>query len=217
MCIILPVMEKRANRLSEQALRILPFVVPVVAACVFFLDEAIALAIEVFVRSNRLVGRYTDAMPDLLLPVVLVLSTGMWTARHLRIRRGIRDVRNDFYRLGGTVLPLSYVAKTAFKLLFGRIETRFWLMDPGAARQWFHPGEGHNGFPSGHMTVFAALAAACWAFYPQLQRPCLFLLTLLGAALLITNYHFASDVVAGGYLGLLVAAATDGCIREHAS
>jgi len=210
-------MEKRANRLSEQALRMLPFVVPVVAACVFFLDGAIALAIEVFVRSNRLVGRYTDSVPDLLLPAVIVLSTGMWTARYLRIRRGIRDVRSDFYRLGGTVLPLSHIAKTAFKLLFGRIETRVWLADPLAARQWFHPGEGHNGFPSGHMTVFAALAAACWVFYPDLQRPCLFLLALLAAALLITNYHFASDVVAGGYLGLVVAAATHGYFGKHAS
>ncbi len=210
-------MEKRANRLAEQALRILPFVVPVVAACVFLLDGAIALAIEAYVRSGRLVGEYTDDIPDLLLPFVITLSAAMWTARHLRIRRGIRDVLTDFYRLGGTVLPVSHVAKTAFKLLFGRIQTRVWLVDPAAAHQWFHSGEGHNGFPSGHMTVFAALAAACWAFYPELKGPCLFLLALLGAALVLSNYHFLSDVVAGGYLGLAVAAATHGCIGKHAS
>jgi membrane-associated phospholipid phosphatase len=210
-------METRANRLAEQALRILPFVVPGVAACVFFLDEAIALAIEVFVRSGRLVGRYTEDIPDLLLPAVIVLSAAMWTARYLRIRKGIRDARTDFYRLGGTVLPLSYIAKTALKLLFGRVQTRVWLQDPSAARQWFHPGEGHNGFPSGHMMVFAALAAALWVFYPETKGPCLFFLALLGAALIVTNYHFLGDVIAGGYLGLAVAAAAHGYYGKHGS
>lgn len=210
-------MVKRANPLAEQALRILPFVVPVVAACIFLLDGKIALMIETHVRSRPLVGEYTEDIPNLLLPAVIVLSAAMWTARYLRIRRGIRDLRTDFYRLGGTVLPLSYAAKTVFKPIFGRIETRVWLLDPAAASQWFHPGEGHNGFPSGHMTVFAALAAACWAFYPDLKGPCLFLLALLGAALMVSNYHFPGDVVAGGYLGLSVAAATHGCYGRHGS
>lgn len=217
MCIILAAMENRTNRLADQALRILPLVVLTVAAGIFHLDVAIALAIEAFVRSGRLIGKYTNDIPDLLLPAVIVLSAGMWTARHLRLRKGLRDARTEFYRMGGTVLPVSFVAKTAFKLLFGRIETRFWLSHPAEGRQWFHPGEGHNGFPSGHMTVFAALAAACWAFYPELKGPCLFLLLLLGAALIATNYHFMSDVVAGGYLGLATAAAAMEYLEKHPS
>ncbi|MBE0603806.1 MAG: phosphatase PAP2 family protein [Deltaproteobacteria bacterium] len=211
-------METRTNRLADQALRILPAVALIVAAGIVFLDEAIALAVETFVRSNPLIGEYTDDMPDLLLPAVLVLSAGMWTAWYLRTRKGLRDARTDFYRLGGTVLPAAFIAKTAFKLLFGRIETRVWLKDPAVQGiQWFHSGDGHSGFPSGHMTVFAALAAACWIFYPRLKGICFSLLLTLGAAMLATNYHFLSDVVAGGYLGLAVAAAAFEYLERHAS
>ena len=210
-------MENRTNHLATHALRILPVVVPIVAAAVFFLDEPVALAVDVILGYDPRLREYTSCIPDLLLPAVLVLAAAMWTARYLRIRKGLRDARADFYRMGGTVLPVSYIAKTAFKFLFGRIETRHWLKNPAAELQWFHSGEGHAGFPSGHMTVFAALAAACWIFYPGLRGACLFLLLLLGAALLATNYHFLSDVVAGGYLGLAVAAATFEFLERHAS
>lgn len=210
-------METPAIPLSKRALRILPAVVLSVAAIAFFLDEPIALAVEAVLRSDPVLAAYADDIPDLLLPFVLLLSAAMWTARHLRIRRGLRDARADFYRLCGTALPVSYIAKTVFKFLFGRIETRVWLKAPAADPRWFHPGEGHAGFPSGHMAVFAALAAACWIFYPRAKGACLFLLLLLGAALLATNYHFLSDVVAGGYLGLAVAALTFELLARRAS
>jgi len=140
----------------------------------------------------------------------------MWAARFLRVRRGIRDTRAEVYRLAGLVLPLSFLAKTALKFLFGRVETRVWLKEPSAGLLWCRPGEGHLGFPSGHMAVFAALAAACWLCYPRLLVPCLLFLLFLCAALVVTDHHFLSDTVAGGYLGLAVAAATAVSLERHA-
>ncbi len=217
LCIILAAMENRTNHLAKQTLRILPAVVLFVAACVFLLDEPIALAVGGMLRSSSRLDEFAAGIPDILLPFVLVLSAGMWTARFLRVRKGRRDARADFYRLGGTVLPLSFIAKAAFKFLFGRIETRAWLENPAADLLWFHPGDGYGGFPSGHMAVFAALAAACWIFHPEIETPCLLLLLLLGSALVATNHHFLGDVIAGGYLGIAVAAATAGYLERHAA
>lgn len=209
LCIIRAVMENRTDRLAKQTLRILPGVVLAVAAGIFFLDDTVAFAIDRILDSSPLRGRYASDIPDLLLPFVLVLSPSLLAVRYLRIGRGRRDEISEFCLLGAAVLPFSFLAKTAFKLLFGRIETRVWLKAPvPPGLQWFRPGEGHEGFPSGHMTVFVSLAAACWIFFPRLRKVLLSFLLLLGAALIGTNYHFVSDVIAGAYLGLAVAAAT---------
>lgn len=195
--------------LTRTTLLGLPVALPAAAVCVAFLDEPLALAIDGFRRSSPLLARYTDDLPDLLFPFVLVLSAVMWGAWILRVRRGLRDERAFFYRFAGTVLPAAHAAKAAFKFLFGRIETRAWLKNPLLhGFEWFPAGNAHGGFPSGHMTVVAALAAACWIFFPGHRTLLLCVPLLLGAALVLTNYHFLGDVVAGGYLGLAVAAAT---------
>jgi len=202
-------MQTRTNPLAKFSLRGLPAALLVVGGCVLRLDEPIALAIHGFRRSNPMLEEYTDRIPDLLLPVVLVLSAGMWIAWFLRVRKGVRDDRTAFFRLAGTVLPLSYFARAAFKFLFGRIETRAWLEHPVPTEfQWLQTGDRIGGFPSGHMMVFASLAAACWIFFPRARAACAAFLLLLGSALIATNYHFLGDVIAGGYLGLAVAAAT---------
>jgi membrane-associated phospholipid phosphatase len=207
---------KPMHPLTRATLLGLPAALSGTAVCVAFLDEPLALAIDRFRRSSPFLARYTDDLPDLLLPFVLVLSAAMWCAWFLRVRRGIRDERARFYRFAGTVLPAAHIAKAALKLLFGRIETRAWLRNPlPHGFEWLPPGDGHAGFPSGHMTVIAALAAACWTFFPE-HRPLLLCVPLLlGAALVLTNYHFLGDVVAGGYLGLAVAAATRRALERH--
>ncbi len=208
-------METRTNPLTKPSLRGLPAVLPAVAVCVFFLDEPIALSIDRLRRSNSLLDHYTSNIPDLLLPIVLVLSAGMWIAWFVLVRMGIRDDRAAFCRLGGTVLPVSYILRAALKALFGRIETRAWLNHPiPLDSQWFRAGNDSGGFPSGHMMVFAALAAACWVFFPRARAGCASFLLLLGSALVATNYHFLGDVIAGGYLGLAVTAAAFGSLEK---
>jgi membrane-associated phospholipid phosphatase len=68
---------------------------------------------------------------------------------------------------------------------------------------WFH-GAGIGCFPSGHMTVFTAFGVAIWYSYPRCRRLTALGLVLLGMALIVTDYHFLSDVIAGAYVGLLL-------------
>ena len=80
-----------------------------------------------------------------------------------------------------------------------------WLQKPQLyGFHWFHGGGFYDGFPSWHMAVFAALIAALWRFYPRCRSICLFFLLALASALIVTNYHFLGDVLAGAYLGVLV-------------
>ena len=54
------------------------------------------------------------------------------------------------------------------------------------------------------MTVFTAFGIAVWLYYPHYRRPVIITLLILGAALIATDYHFLSDVIAGAYLGVLI-------------
>jgi len=188
-----------------------------VVAGIFFLDNRLSFAVERFLRDGSSFGRRTTQIPDLLLPFVLILSVSLLVARRARIRRFGEDTFSAFCLLGAAVLPFSFLAKTVLKPLFGRIETRMWLKNPlPPGLQWFHNSDGYSGFPSGHMMVLTALAAAFWLYFPQFGGKCLFLLLLMGAALIATNYHFLTDVAAGAYLGLAVTATTALLLEKNA-
>ncbi len=199
-------MESRTNFVVKAFLFTLPAAALVVAS-VQFLDEPIALAVGRLIRSHPVLARYTSDIPDLLLPTVLLLSAAMWIGYARRIRSGIRDERTRYYRLTGAALPAAFFLKTVLKYVFGRINTRTWLENPATnAFLWFQGGDRNMGFPSGHMTVFAALAAASWIFFPRTRPFCAILLLALGSALILTDYHFLADVIAGAYFGWAVVA-----------
>ena len=107
-------------------------------------------------------------------------------------------------------MPVAYVTKLMLKYLFGRMNTRVWLENQvDHSFHWFHGGGQYASFPSGHMAVFAALAGACWLFFPKYRVACLAVMIALGFAMVATDYHYLSDVIAGGYLGLVILAGTD--------
>ncbi|MGE5285591.1 MAG: phosphatase PAP2 family protein [Actinomycetota bacterium] len=178
-----------------------------------FLDARIALGFDRLLRSMPLLSRGASRIPDLLLPVVLVLSGAMWAMYLRRVRRGSRDEKARFFLLSGTAMPAAFIAKAILKTLFGRMNTRVWLARGGEGGDlsfhWFHGGGDYGSFPSGHMAVFTALAAACWLLFPRYRVASLAAITGLGLALLATDYHYLSDVIAGGYLGLAVLVGTD--------
>ncbi|MBW6504959.1 phosphatase PAP2 family protein [bacterium] len=183
-----------------------------------FLDAGIALWFGDLLRSDPHLWRYASRIPDLLLPAVLVLSGVLWAMYLRRVRRGIRDETARFCLLSGAAMPAAFAAKAVLKPLFGRMNTRAWLAKGGdLSFHWFHGGGEYGSFPSGHMAVFTALAAACWLFYPKYRAASLAAITALGVALVATDYHYLSDVIAGGYLGLAVLAGTGRCLGRLAT
>jgi membrane-associated phospholipid phosphatase len=54
------------------------------------------------------------------------------------------------------------------------------------------------------MAVFTVLMLGIGRYFPRLRSVCAGLLFALALALLVTQYHFFSDIVAGACLGLIV-------------
>ena len=112
-------------------------------------------------------------------------------------------------KLAACVIPAAYLIKTVLQYAFGRTNLRMWLRVGGPVEfRWFDP-TGGGGFPSGHMIVFTALLSVIWLCFPRFRSLAVVLCSALAAALILTSYHFVSDIIAGGYCGILVTAGMD--------
>jgi len=196
-----------------------PLVSLLVIGSYFFLDARIALAVQKAWLSNAGLALLSSEIPDLLFPMVCLITVLSWTAYFVLARKNIINRYTGFFQLLAWTLPVTYVLKYVMKLAIGRIEARSWLLYPHAKEfHWFHGRGMYIGFPSGHMAVFTALALAVATLHPRFRPACYGFLSLLALALIATNYHFLSDVIAGTYLGYLVhSAAQQRLVRSLAA
>jgi membrane-associated phospholipid phosphatase len=166
------------------------------------LDAPVASLSYRILRATPLLERYASRIPDTLLGVVVLVTAASWTAYSVLTRKGVHDLRTDFLRVCGFAAPAAFAAKTLLQWAFGRSSASAWVLYGELPRfHWFHLEPRLGSFPSGHMTVFTALAAAVWLYDPRHRRFCIGFLAALGGALVLTTYHFLSDVIAGAYLG----------------
>jgi membrane-associated phospholipid phosphatase len=200
-------MLNRPCRLNEKWIGSALALTPLLVLCVRFLDIPVALYVRNRLYSNTHWSKLTSNLPDLLLMVVLLTTFVAFSLYLIRTKKGIYDTATSFEKLVTWAAPVSYLTKSVLKFVFGRVNTRTWLQEPGLyGFHWFQRREGCEGFPSGHMIVIVTLFAALWRFYPKSRPFCLAIASLLGIALIATNYHFLSDVIAGAYLGVLIEA-----------
>lgn len=178
-----------------------------------FLDRRIALLVKHLWLFSHRFSFFSTEIPDFLPHVVILITGTAWIVFFYLIRKNIYNTHTRFFQLIAITVPLAHVVKAILKFAFGRINTRYWLQHPHAIEfHWFHGSANFHGFPSGHTAVFTVLAVACSTFYPRYQSFYFAGLTLLALALIVTNYHFLSDIIAGAYVGVLVHAVTHYCL-----
>ncbi len=111
------------------------------------------------------------------------------------------------------VLSLSiavvFFVKTQLQQIFGRLgpaSINFSTINPHQHGffydyQWMREGS----FPSGHMMIFSCLFLLLSFSFPKIRFWCYGALAILAFLLVLENYHFVSDILAGAYLGSLIA------------
>jgi len=172
------------------------------AVCVLWVDRPLA---RVIARAFPPDQTLPDA-PDLLVAFVAGISILALAAWPWARRRGYPRLE----RLAPLVAvgePLALALKDLSKWAFGRTEARMALSTHGYAgfHHWFHGYPPFMSFPSGHMLVATALLSLITAVYPRVRPLAVLLLAALGAALILTSYHFLGDVLAGWLVGQLFA------------
>ena len=195
-------MKRKYNSVfSKIIISVIVFLFTVVS--IQYLDTGIAARVMHLLMSSRTLHKITRHIPDILPHLVGVGTILMWIIYIRRSRVKKDDIKSRFLRLAATSLPAAYIFKTFFKFMFGRTNPRTWLIkrEP-LGFHWFNETLGGS-FPSGHMTVFTAFGVAVMIYFPQYRWLVIILLILLGIALIGTDYHFLSDVIAGTYLGTI--------------
>jgi len=175
----------------------------VIVGSIRYLDSGIAIRVMRFLQSIHILHKNTEYVPDFLPYLVGIGTILIWAIYFYRLHKKKIGVKTQFLQLAGTALPVANLLKTFFQFVFGRTNIREWLIvGKPPVFNWFNK-IGSGCFPSGHMTVFVAFGTAFLFYYPQYRRKVLIILVLLGAALIATDYHFLSDVIAGAYLGFI--------------
>jgi membrane-associated phospholipid phosphatase len=109
----------------------------------------------------------------------------------------------------GVSLAVAVAIKDQLKFVFGRTWPETWINNnPSLIRNNvygfnpFHGGVGFSSFPSGHTTAICAVMSVLWICYPKFRAIYAVLIAAVGIGLIGADYHFLSDVVAGGFLGV---------------
>jgi membrane-associated phospholipid phosphatase len=171
--------------------------------CIAWVDQPLSHWIARTLLHFAVYDRATH-VPDQLLAIVGLISGASWMAYFRWRGDALHHQQAQFVQTLGIALPAAFVLKDGLKWVFGRTETHAWLAGMPDAFHWFAGGAGQVGFPSGHMLVLSPLFLACWQFIPRYRLLCAALWGGLGVALMVTEYHFLSDVLAGTGIGVLV-------------
>jgi membrane-associated phospholipid phosphatase len=174
-----------------------------------YLDARLAEFVSEKVGSDFLLSERVSNMPDLLFLLVCVTTVVSWTGFLYLSRKPSKSYYSKFFEFTGCAVPLAFILKHFLKVLFGRTNTRVWLLHPDQfGFHWFHGGGDFSSFPSGHMAVLTALMLGVSRYFPRLGPVCAGTLFILALALIVTQYHFFSDIAAGVCLGLIVDSIT---------
>ena len=170
-----------------------------------WLDRAVALFAHRDVAHHEVFGELTH-IPDPLLPVAIVIFVGAG----LIVMSGRR-----LPRLHATVLlcamsaMIAEVTKSVLKYVFGRTWPETWIganpsfiHDHVYGFNFFHGGDAYASFPSGHLSVTAAVVSVLWIAYPRWRALYALVMLAVTAGLVGANYHFVSDIIAGGFVGV---------------
>ena len=146
--------------------------------------------------------------PSVHIPVLIVLAS-------FAVLLGARSlsVREKFPKwavaavLAGLALAWSLcLTEFVLKPLFGRAVPSDYLQNGQYAFLWFQYSDSYKSFPSGHTDQALAIVSVLWRFYPRWRWLYVVALSVLSCALLLGEWHFLSDLVAGGFVGAAAGA-----------
>lgn len=119
--------------------------------------------------------------------------------------------RRGLFRIAGAAWAAGLACNVA-KLLVGRCRPKYFDFDHVTSAHGFlglftfgAGGSKHQGFPSAHTATAIAFCVALSHAHPRGRWVFFLLAVLVGLQRIDTSSHFASDVIAGGLLGWLVA------------
>ncbi len=153
-------------------------------------------------------GVLTKAPVDLPIMPVLALA-GILTGTAFVISKRPMPHWGKAALTAGVAVALSLcLIEFALKPLFGRSLPTEYLAYGTYTFDWFHGRLMLGSFPSGHSAQAASILSVLWAFYPRGRLIWASAFAVLATILVIGQWHYISDIIAGGYIGVAVGILT---------
>lgn len=192
------------NSLQRWILALVVTVIAVVGSYQW-LDRAIALFCNFRLQRPETIVRVHD-LPDpfVALALTIFISLGLWNLSGRALSRF-----QTCALLSSLSLLVAQATKAQLKPLFGRTWPSTWvdsnpsfLRDGAYGFNLLHGGAGYASFPSGHMAITCAVISVLWIYYPRGRN--FYIVATFAVAILLVggNYHFLSDIIAGGFIGV---------------
>ena len=172
-----------------------------VSFCIVYVDRPLALYLDTHVRHTEIWDwlNFTLRSFSLVVAVALffLMACGIWLIFGHQLRP---------WTATPFLCSSSAMGAVATVISFKRIFGRGWP-DPTFIRDHlygFHLLRGEtywDAFPSGTATVSVAILAVLWILQPRLRAVGLVIVIFLMASVVMANYHWLSDVIAGAFLG----------------
>ncbi len=172
-----------------------------------WLDRPIAFWVHDHVRRSYHValnqaGHYPNPLIPLAVIVFVLLGLRALSGRPLFHGQVVAFICSMSIILTGAI-------KDLLKYVFGRTWPETWiagnpsLMGNGAyGFHFMQNGSAYQSFPSGHMAVTCAMITVLWIWYARFRMIYLIAALAAGSGLVLLNYHFVSDVIAGAFVGV---------------
>lgn len=98
----------------------------------------------------------------------------------------------------------SGIATNIVKALLGRFRPKLYFRDQLYGFDFFHWKSDYLAFPSGHTTTAFAVATVLTILWPRHVAAYFLLALLVAASRVLSNAHWVSDVLGGGFVGIAV-------------
>jgi membrane-associated phospholipid phosphatase len=185
----------------------LSFVIMIVAVALSYvwLDRPIAVYVHAEFHGVKALPWLTFIPECLAVIAVAIFIVMGW---RVAVGRHLSKVESVFL-VCGVSLTVAVAIKDQLKFAFGRTWPETWINNnPSLIRNNvygfnpFHGGVGYSSFPSGHTTAICAVMSVLWICYPKFRAIYGLLIAAVAIGLIGADYHFLSDVIAGGFLGV---------------
>jgi membrane-associated phospholipid phosphatase len=175
--------------------------------CYLFVDRPVAYFVQRCQLNESVLLKELTYPP----PIVQVWTPLILTAAALRRAWGPLGRWERVILAAGIGLIVADQFRESLRDVFGRYWPETWIDDNPSLIQdgaygfhLFHTGNAYGSFPSGHAARTLAVLAAIWCAAPRWRWICAMAAIAEAIGLVGMNYHFVSDVIAGGFLGAIV-------------
>lgn len=183
-----------------RAFGLLALVLLAIVVAVLWVDVPLSQALSHFGFARAVFRSRPLALPVLpvLSFVVLALGVGLKLAGRPLPR----------WLVAGSLAAVALLAslwltEEVFKPIFGRVIPSVALRGHESGFHWLRRGAPFQSFPSGHSVQASAIIAVFWGFYPKLRGLMVAGFALIAVALMVGEWHYLGDIIAGGLVGTL--------------